>query len=275
MAVGEEVTGIDIKLGRPEKEHLISGRLVDGSTGKPISGGLLGYRTKLPAGLITQGVVNSDSQGRFEIENCYQGSYILQASSIRTYKEGFYGDPRIVEVVDDDVTDVEINAYRGASVSGILVIDNTNDPAVLSRLPELDLTASCPAAKAGASEPLMSPFGNYARATINADGRFEITGLRPPNVNLALGNFLEGYSILRIERDGISIPDEITLAPGESVTGLRIVVAYGTGSIRGQVKIEGGALPDKRSWGSLCAPMVKIYTSIILMRKVISGSRAW
>ena len=102
-------------------------------------------------------------------------------------------------------------------------------------------------------------------ATINAECRFEITGLRPPKVNLSLGNFREGYSILRVERDGISIPDEITLAPGERVTGLRIVVAYGTVSIRGRVKIEGGALPDDRMWviKALRADGKEIYFDLI------------
>src|SRR5262245_32065010 len=265
VAIGEEVTSIDIHLGRPEKEYLISGRIMDGATGQPVSGGLVGYRANIPAGGAIQGHLISDSQGRFEIKNCYQGSYTLQAFSIRTSKEGFYGDPMIVEVVDDDVTDVEIKAYRGASISGVLVIENTNDPTVLSRLPELDLTASWPAPQAGASDPIMSFIGNHASAMIDADGRFEITGLRPPKVNLAPGNFPEGYSFLRVERDGIPIPDEITLAPGERVTGLRIVVAYGTGSIRGQVKMEGGALPDKRMWAvkALRADGKEIYFDLI------------
>lgn len=265
VAIGEEMTNIDIQLGHPEKEHLISGRIMDGATGQPISGGLVGYRANIPAGGAIQGSLISDSQGRFEIKNCYQGSYILQASSIRSSKEGYYGDPRIVEVVDDDVTEIEIKAYRGASVSGIIVIDNTNDPTVLSRLPDLDLIASWPAPQAGASDPIMSFIGNRASAMIDADGRFEITGLRPPKVNLAPGNFPEGYSFLRVERDGIPIPDEITLAPGERVTGLRIVVAYGTGSIRGQVKIEGGALPDKRMWvvKALRADGKEIYFDLI------------
>jgi len=248
VAMGEEVTSIDIQLGRPEKEHLISGRVVDGATGQPVSGGLIGYRANIPAGGVSQGLLQSDSQGRFEIKNCYQGSYVLQATSIKSSKEGFYGDPRIVEVIDADVTELEIKAYRGASISGVLVIDNTNDPVILSRLPQLEFTASWPAPQVGASEPIMSPSGNLAWAAIDAGGRFEFTGLRPPKINIAPSNFPEGYSFLRIERDGIPIQDEITLAPGERVTGLRIVVAYGTGSIRGQVKVEGGALPDERMW---------------------------
>ena len=83
VAMGEETTSIDIQLGRPEKEHLISGRVVDEphlASLYPV--GLIGYRANIPAGGVSQGLLQSDSQGRFEIKNCYQGSYVLQATSI-------------------------------------------------------------------------------------------------------------------------------------------------------------------------------------------------
>ena len=250
VAIGAEARSIDIQLGRPdfEKEHLIIGRVVDGATGQPVSGGYIGYSANIPAGGSRQGTLISDSQGKFEIRNCYQGRHVLQVISSSTSKEGFYGNPMVVEVIDDDVTDIEIKAYRGANISGVLVVDNANDPAVLSRLPQWYLTASWPQPQVGASEPLMVPNGNLALAAVDAGGRFELKGLRPPKINLSPSNFPEGYSFIRIERDGIPIQEEITLAPGERVTGVRIVVAYGTGSIRGQVKIEGGALPDRRMW---------------------------
>ncbi|MCI0389365.1 MAG: carboxypeptidase regulatory-like domain-containing protein [Acidobacteria bacterium] len=156
VAIGAEARSIDIQLGRPdaEKEHLILGRVVDGANGQPVPGGIIGYRANISAGGSIGGSLTSDSQGRFEIRNCYQGRYVLQAISTSTSKEGFYGDPMVVEVIDDDVTDIEIKAHRGASISGVLVVDNTNDPAVLSRLPQLYLTASWPRPQVGASEPL-------------------------------------------------------------------------------------------------------------------------
>jgi len=56
-----------IVLGRPEKAHLISGRVVDGATGQPLSGVLIGYRANIPAGGGLQGFLQSDSQSKFEI----------------------------------------------------------------------------------------------------------------------------------------------------------------------------------------------------------------
>src|SRR6185503_3622470 len=53
----------------------------------------------------------------------------------------------------------------------------------------------------------------------------------------------KGFFISRVERDGVAHSDGIEVGPGEHVTGARVVVGYGSGRIRGQVKIEGGKLP--------------------------------
>jgi len=48
----------------------------------------------------------------------------------------------------------------------------------------------------------------------------------------------------RIERDGAQINHVIEIRRGEHVENLRIIVDYANGSIRGQVKIVGGSLPQ-------------------------------
>jgi hypothetical protein len=50
--------------------------------------------------------------------------------------------------------------------------------------------------------------------------------------------------ITRIERGGVEMTDGIVVAGREDITGLRIVFGKGSGKIRGQVQITGGALPD-------------------------------
>ena len=42
----------------------------------------------------------------------------------------------------------------------------------------------------------------------------------------------------------LSLLPEIEIQPGQDVSGVRIYLAYGTGVIRGQVKVEGGTLPN-------------------------------
>ena len=60
----------------------------------------------------------------------------------------------------------------------------------------------------------------------------------------AQGSFdLKGFSISRIERDGVAVQRGVEVKEGEQVGGIRVVIAYGNGSIRGVVKLENGSLP--------------------------------
>ncbi len=50
--------------------------------------------------------------------------------------------------------------------------------------------------------------------------------------------------LLRIERNGEKqATNSFDVAPGEQITGLRLVFSYDIGSVRGKVEITGGALP--------------------------------
>jgi hypothetical protein len=52
------------------------------------------------------------------------------------------------------------------------------------------------------------------------------------------------FQITRIERDGIVYPKGIRINDGEQVSGVRIILNYGSGTVRGIFKLEGGALPQ-------------------------------
>jgi hypothetical protein len=52
------------------------------------------------------------------------------------------------------------------------------------------------------------------------------------------------FSIVRMEREGVVQPRGIELTAGEQITGVKIVLKYGTGSVRGEVKFENGQLPS-------------------------------
>lgn len=49
---------------------------------------------------------------------------------------------------------------------------------------------------------------------------------------------------MRTELGGVEQPEGIELTAGAHITGVRLVFAYGTGKIRGELKFEGGALPE-------------------------------
>ena len=81
---------------------------------------------------------------------------------------------------------------------------------------------------------------------ISADGSFQFTGLRPGKAFISLkanNENLNGVSILRMERNSGEIKQGVEIKPGEDILDLRIMIADGTGVIRGQVKVEGGTLP--------------------------------
>ena len=48
---------------------------------------------------------------------------------------------------------------------------------------------------------------------------------------------------MRVERNGVAVDGNLTIEAGERVTGVRLVVARGTGRVRGQVRITNGTLP--------------------------------
>jgi hypothetical protein len=55
----------------------------------------------------------------------------------------------------------------------------------------------------------------------------------------------KGLSLSRIEQDGVEQRQGIELAGGEQVSGVKLVLTQNTGTIRGQIKIEGMDYPDE------------------------------
>jgi hypothetical protein len=53
----------------------------------------------------------------------------------------------------------------------------------------------------------------------------------------------KGLTLVRTEVDGIEQREGIEVSAGSKITGVRLVFAYGAGSIRGEVKAEEGTLP--------------------------------
>jgi hypothetical protein len=49
---------------------------------------------------------------------------------------------------------------------------------------------------------------------------------------------------VRTELDGLEQKEGVEIAAGAQINGVRLVFAYGTGSVRGEVKLEGGSLPE-------------------------------
>ncbi|PYS92949.1 MAG: hypothetical protein DMF64_06720 [Acidobacteria bacterium] len=243
VVAGAETSGVDITVGKPAHTYEAAGRVVD-EHGQPVAGAGLIYGAVNATGRFTGGYgsdgTRTNERGEFRMKNLMPGHYGLFASQGQAFSQepsATYSDAVAFEIIDQDVSGLEIKLTHGASISGTLVVEGTNNPAVVARLTELRLGAGT-----RATEGLVPPVSTEAH--INADGSFLITGLRPGKVQLFLGYPpVKGFTLLRVQHDGADSPQGIEVTSGAQVSGVRVVVAYGTGVIRGQVQYPSGARP--------------------------------
>ena len=237
---GTEVSNIDIVAGKSGRGFSVSGRVVDADSGQPVPNMYI-VHSSLNEGTQQLGGMNfsgsqSDANGKFRLENVQPGHY---AAYILATGEGTtsYSDQTPFDVSDGDVSGVEIKLRRGAIISGVAVVENNFDPAVTSLLQTVSLFAFTNT-KGGAP--------SFSRSQINGDGRFSFSGLAPGKVQFNMAGFPtppKGLTLVRTELDGIEQREGIEVTAGSKITGVRLVFAYGAGSIRGEVKAEDGVLP--------------------------------
>jgi hypothetical protein len=241
LAAGTEVANVDIKLGPPIRLHAVAGRLIDAETGRTVPNGFFIFESlgeDSRRGPTSTGH-RSDDKGEFRIEGLMPGRYAAFAKS--DDQSGFYSEPVTIVVSEEDVSGVELKLLRGASISGRVVIEGTGDLAALPKLPQLGV-ATAPSA------PGEHLWAHSASARFGADGSFLIRGLRGGKARFHLigESEVKGFTLARVERGGVEQAGGIDLASNEQVTDVRLVIVYGYGAeiVRGQIKVEGGALPN-------------------------------
>jgi hypothetical protein len=236
---GDETAGIDIRLGKPPKTYAASGRVVD-EHGQPVAGANLIYgpvsaENRFNGGFGADGT-RTNERGEFKLTNLPPGRYGLFASRGEAFSQqqpADYSEAALAEVVDEDVSGLEVKLARGATITGVVALEGANSPAVLAKLAELKIASNA------AASALAPP--TFAQAQVQADGSFQLAGLRPGKVTLHLGwPQVKGFAIARVQRDGVDQAEGIEIAAGDQVTGVRVVVTYGTSTIRGQVEFPGG-----------------------------------
>lgn len=244
---GGEVKDIDIRL-MPEtvKGFSVLARIVDAETGAPVPNVRVGYSPVRDgrnfAGLS---MAIADAQGVVRLDGLPSGRYSLSIMNLGIGSDTpseYFSDPTIFEVLDSDIEMVEVRAKRGATISGIAVIEGANDPALQSKLSELQVSAfSRPMTPSSGGMPT---FGSNFK--INRDGSFRLAGLQTGKVqfNLMTGRTPTGFSIARIEVDGVPQRDGVEVVAGQQLNNVRLVLVYGQGVVRGQVQIVGGQLPE-------------------------------
>ena len=234
---GTEATNVDIALGPTMQMFTASGRIIHGETGAPVPQVRFGLH-RLAEGRVdylNQSAM-SNVRGDFTIEGLTPGKYGVFLFTEPGAVNELRAEKTTFEVVDQDVTGVTIKMTRGAVITGVIVLES-EDKAVQRKLLDMKLhgyVETYPGASTAAS------------STIGPDGSFRLAGLPGGTANFNLfpsGLFAPtGFMIARIERDGISMP-RLELKDGETVTGIKMFVRFGSATIRGVVSWQNGTMP--------------------------------
>jgi len=233
-----EAKDVDIKLGAALQTFSVSGRVIDSEKGLPLPN--IQFSFQRLAGQRAEFIntpLASNVQGEFFAEGLVPGKY--QTYHFQEMNRDLRAEPLTFDIIDQDVSNIVLKFSKGASLTGVVVIES-EDKTVLQKLQQMRLMAY----------RIASPGTGFAQpssALVSADGSFRIGGLPGGTINIqlsgAMGPFdLKGFAISRIERDGVALPRGLELKEGEQVAGIRVVIAYGNGSIRGVVKFENGSL---------------------------------
>jgi hypothetical protein len=243
VTAGGESVGTDFRIGIAEKSFSVSGVVIDGETQKPVANALVIFErvssapssdgTDVQAPSSPSGVSTASTKGEFKFDSLAPGRYELQANSmgLLSGETEFYSDKTQVEIKNGSVDKLEIRVHRGASISGVVIIENVSDPEILAQLTQLKLTAST-------DSPAQEQ--SHSVAAISAEGVFRFTGLRPGRTEISLATYLgpRGFEIKRIEGDLVN-DGGIDLQANQKVSGVRIFLVHGSGVIHGQVVVLG------------------------------------
>jgi len=241
---GTEATKIDITISRALEGFAVSGRVVDGETGKPVAKVAISLsKIMIIDKNSTSGYgggtdVRSNADGAFRLEKLPAGKYEI---SIQPEPESdLRAGPVAFDVIDQDVTGLLIKTSTGASLSGTVVIEGKGGSNTARAQAQAWISVAVRNDSLG--------FSSNQGGPIKPDGSFRVGGLSAGNVTFSVGTWgptgnAKTITITRVERDGVVQPSGIQLQAGEHLSGLRIVAAYSSGSIRGVIKVENGVLP--------------------------------
>lgn len=241
VSEGSESANVDITLGRVIQTFSASAVAIDKDKGFPIVNMRFGVQR-----VVGQRIENvsssatSNSRGELVLEGLIPGKYTIQLFPIPGQE--LRADPTTFEITDHDVNGLTVRVGRGASVSGVVVLQNY-EKAAFEKLVQLQIRGYSISGTGAVA------FGSSAISKIGADGSFRLAPFAGGRLNLIFASPPnpfppKGFNIERIERDGVVVPRGMEIKEGEQVTGVRVIVSYGTATIRGVVKLENGSAPE-------------------------------
>ena len=235
VSEGSETTNIDINLTRTLTMYSVSGRIVDAETGQPLASldyGITHFVSPNNTASWNNGA-GSNAGGEFKFEGLLPGKYAMSIMANRG--TNWRADPLRFEITDQDVTGLVIKASRGATISGVVILEGSEDKAVRDQLSRMNLGAYL------LDDSVHNAWSNTSG--IKPDGSFQILGLRSGLVNIYLTTN-DRFRLVRVEQNGVIQPRGIELKDGQQLTGVRVIVQYANASVRGAIEFENGPLPE-------------------------------
>lgn len=236
---GNEIQNIDIALGAPIETFTLTGRVIDGEKGTPVPNVRFGMQRRSGESFqyVESGAV-SNIKGDFIVEGLVPGKYGIML--LGGENQEMRAESVTVDIVDGDVSGVTVRLMKASTISGVVVLE-PEDKKAFAKLRELELRGYVTSGGAGAGQSTVSSIG--------PDGSFRLPGLTTGQVNLWLTAQMgmerpKGFTVTRVEHNGVSQPRGIEIKDGDQLTGVRVVVSYGTASLKGVVKLENGPLPE-------------------------------
>ena len=237
LGAGEEKTGIDIKLTGSGKRFEAVGRVVDAETGKPVA------NASISCSKVIEGENNqeesdgaseqTDSAGNFRLAGLSSGRYSVRLNG--SWEQGieYYVEGQFFEISGEDASGIVIKATSGGVISGVAVIEGASNPALKEKLGQILLITI-----------IEGEVHSQQQTFIKPNGTFRVAGI-PPGKARIYASVFQGASLrmLRIERGGSEIKQDLTIVKGEKITDLQLVFGQGSGVIRGQVQFVNGPLP--------------------------------
>ncbi len=231
VAEGSEATNVDITIKEVGRTYSVRGRIIDGETGRPLANvpyGISVYLTPNSRSGLSDGSV-SNSNGEFQWDNLRPGKYAVYVNSPSDGDRSFEEAP--FEVSDRDVTGILVKRIKVTTVSGVIILEGKSDKSALARLSGASVSAE------QQSEDKTTSTSHSTR--IAADGSFRFSGLYPGVVTFRVDG--RGLELVRMERDGVVYTAGIPVREREQITGIRLIVHSGDGSIRGVLKLPDDA----------------------------------
>ncbi len=231
VSEGSETSHVDITVDGQIHTFAASGVVLDEQTNQPAPN-MQCWISSQRREFIPLEVI-SNSRGQFQIENLTPGDYQVRAEPEEG--DGVRSNPVSFQIADRDIDGLVIRTAKGAGIAGVVVLENNKDPVIMDKLRQLRIGTWT---RTGAdSQPV------WHSSPINPDYSFSIKGLNAGSVLLDIDHAEEGFSLARIEYPKATPTDRIPVNADQQITGVRLIVRYGTAIINGTVKIVNGKLP--------------------------------